>query len=85
MREVGIELEGSFSKPLTPEVLAAADVVVTMSKSTGAVAIPEGVRHVDWRLGDPGGAPPEELRRIREEIKARVETLIAELAPDSSA
>jgi protein-tyrosine-phosphatase len=82
MREVGIELDGTFSKPLTPELLADADVVVTMSKSTGAVDIPEGVRHLDWRLGDPGGAPPEEIRRIRDDIKARVETLIAELAPE---
>jgi len=81
MREVGIELDGVYSKPLTPEVLDAADVVVTMSKSTGAFEIPSSVRHVDWRLGDPGGAPPEELRRIREDIKARVEALIDELAP----
>ncbi len=81
MREVGIELDGIYSKPLTPEVLSSADVVVTMSKSTGALDVPAGTRHIDWRLGDPGGAPPEEIRRIRDEIKARVESLIAELAP----
>jgi protein-tyrosine-phosphatase len=82
MEEIGIELAGTYSKPLTPEVLQAADVVVTMSKSTGQFEIPEGVRHVDWRLGDPGGAPPDEIRRIREDIKARVQALIDELAPN---
>ena len=79
MREIGVDLDGVYSKPLTPEVLGAADIVITMSKSTGAVEIPEGTRHVDWRVGDPGGAPPEEARRIRDEIKSRVEQLLAEL------
>jgi protein-tyrosine-phosphatase len=83
MREIGVELGQTYSKPLTPEVLADADVVITMSKSTGAFEIPEGTRHLDWRIGDPGGAPPEEARRIREEIRSRVEELIAELAPES--
>jgi arsenate reductase (thioredoxin) len=79
MREIGIDLDNVYSKPLTPEVLAAADVVITMSKSTGAVEIPEGTRHVDWRVGDPGGAPPDEARRIREDITSRVEDLLDEL------
>lgn len=84
MREIGIELGETYSKPLTPEVLQDADVVVTMSKSTGSFEIPVGVRHLDWRIGDPGGAPPEEARRIREEIRSRVEELVAELAPPES-
>jgi arsenate reductase len=81
MREIGINLEGVYSKPLTPEVLRAADVVVTMGRSTGIVDIPPETRHVDWRIGDPGGAPPDEVRHIRDEIRGRVERLLAELAP----
>jgi len=79
MRELGIELDDEYSKPLTPEVLAGADVVVTMSRSTGIVEIPEGVRHVDWRIGDPRDAPAEEVRRIRDEIRGRVERLLEDL------
>jgi len=82
MSEIGIDLAGVYSKPLTPEVLRAADVVVTMGRSTGIVEIPPETRHVDWRIGDPGGAPPDEVRHIRDEIRGRVERLLAELAPD---
>jgi protein-tyrosine-phosphatase len=80
MREIGIDLEGVYSKPLTPEVLSAADVVVTMGRSTGDVEIPEGTRHIDWRIGDPGGAPIDEVRHIRDEIRARIERLVGELS-----
>ena len=79
MKEIGIDLDSSYSKPLTPEVLGAVDVIVTMGRSTGIVEIPEGTRHVDWRIGDPGGAPPEEIRRIRDDIRTRVAQLLAEL------
>ena len=79
MREIGIDLDGQYSKPLTPEVLQAADVVVTMGRSTGIVEIPAGTRHVDWRIGDPGGAPSDEIRHIRDDIQARVARLLDEL------
>lgn len=79
MREIGIELEGEYSKPLTVEVLAGADVVVTMSRSAGIVEIPAGVRHVDWRVGDPRDAPAEEIGRIRDEIRVRVERLLEDI------
>jgi arsenate reductase (thioredoxin) len=65
-----------------PEVLNAADYVVTVGRSTDDVEIPEGVRHVDWRIGDPGGdAPMDEVRHTRDEIKARVARLVDEIAP----
>ena len=79
MREIGIDLDGVYSKPLTPEVLSAADIVVTMGRSTGEVEIPAGTRHIDWRIGDPGGAPIDEVRHIRDDIRTRVERLVTEL------
>ena len=83
MNEIGIDMTTGFSKPLTDEVLNAADVIVTMGRSTGDVAIPAGARHVDWRIGDPGGgAPLIEVRHIRDEITSRVEQLLQEMLPD---
>ena len=79
MREIDIDLDESYSKPLTPEVLRTADVVVTMGRSAGVVDIPEGTRHVDWRIGDPVDAPLDEIRRIRDDIRDRVEGLYTEL------
>jgi protein-tyrosine-phosphatase len=81
MSELGIDLEGGYSKPLTDEVLRAADVIVTMGRSVGVIEIPEGADHRDWRLGDPGGAALDEVRHIRDDIAARVRSLLAELAP----
>jgi len=82
MAESGIDLSSSFTKPLAPEVLAGADVVVTMGRSVGFVEIPSAVRHLDWRVGDPTGAPPDEVRRVREDIRRRVDELAAELAAE---
>jgi protein-tyrosine-phosphatase len=67
-----------------PEILAAADVVVTMGRSVGAIELPEGTRHEDWRVGDPTGAPVDEVRRVRDEIDSRVQKLLVELGIDSS-
>jgi arsenate reductase (thioredoxin) len=72
MREVGIDLEDIYPMPLTDEALAGADVIVTLGRSVGPVRIPEDTRHEDWRIGDPVGAPLEEVRRIRDEINRRV-------------
>jgi protein-tyrosine-phosphatase len=79
MAEVGAALSEAYAKPLSPEVLAAADVVVTMGRSVGAVQIPEGTRRLDWRVGDPTGASVEEARRVRDEIDSRVTALLARL------
>jgi arsenate reductase len=79
MAEVGADLSEAYAKPLAPEVMAAADVVVTMGRSVGAVEIPESTRHVDWRVGDPTGASVDEARRVRDEIDSRVIALLAEL------
>jgi arsenate reductase (thioredoxin) len=84
MGELGVDLSEAYAKPLSREVLEAADVVVTMGHSVGQVDIPEGTRHVDWRVGDPTGAPVDEARRVRDEIDGRVQTLLAEIDSGSS-
>jgi len=79
MREVGIDLSDEFTRPLSPEVLADADIVVTMGRSVGTVEIPSTARHVDWRVGDPAGAELDEVRRVRDDIERRVAALAGEL------
>jgi arsenate reductase (thioredoxin) len=79
MAELGVDLTEAYAKPLSHEVVEAADVIVTMGRSVGSVTIPEGTRHEDWRVGDPTGAPLDEVRRVREDIDRRVQTLLAEL------
>ena len=82
--EVGIDLGEAFVRPVTSEVLAAADVVVTMGRSVGNVDIPGSARHEDWRVGDPAGADLEETRRMRDDILRRIDTLADELMNRSS-
>lgn len=81
LSEVGIDLAEIHPMPVTDEALAGADVIVTMGRGVGAVRIPSGARHEDWRIGDPVGADLDEVRRIRDEIDQRVQTLVASLAP----
>ncbi len=81
MAEIDVDLEEAFTKSVTPEVLAAADVVITMGRSVGAFELPTTVRHVDWRVGDPAGAEIDEVRRVREDIERRVDALVRELLP----
>lgn len=83
--ELGIDVSEAFAHPMTPEVLDATDVVVTMGHSVGVFEIPPGVRHEDWRVGDPVGAPLEEVRRVRADIEHRVRTLLARLDIDVEA
>ena len=80
MEELGVDMAESFTRPLTPEVLAGVDVVVTMGRSVGLVEVPPTTRHVDWRVGDPAGADVDEARRVREDIERRIEALVRELA-----
>ena len=78
MDEVGVDMSNEFPKPLTDEVVRAADVVITMGCGDACPVYP-GKRYEDWALGDPAGQDPETVRRIRDEIDRRVETLVAEL------
>ena len=79
MEEIGIDLSDALTKPLTPEVMSSADLVVTMGRSVGVGEIPATTRHVDWRVGDPAGASLSEARRVREDIERRAELLAHEL------
>jgi protein-tyrosine-phosphatase len=83
IEELGLDPSEAFARPVTDEVLGAADVIVTMGHSVGHIAIPQGVRHEDWRIGDPIGAPIHEVRRVRADIEYRVRALLTDLGvPD---
>ena len=79
MAEVGVDLDKEFPKPLTDEVVHAADAVITMGCGDACPIYP-GKRYEDWELDDPAGRDLEDVRRIRDEIRDRVERLLAEVA-----
>ena len=79
MAELAIDLEEAFPKPLTDEVVRAADVVVTMGCGDACPIYP-GKRYEDWELADPAEATSlDEVRRIRDDIDERVRRLLGEL------
>ncbi len=78
MRELGLDLAQEFPKPLTDEVVQAADVVITMGCGDACPLYP-GKRYLDWEVEDPAGQGLEAVRRIRDDIRGRVEGLLAEL------
>jgi protein-tyrosine-phosphatase len=80
LAEVGVRLDEAYPKPLTDDVLRAADIIVTMGCGEACPVIP-GVRYLDWDLPDPAGATMEAVRAVRDEITVRVHSLLAELAP----
>ena len=80
MEEIGLDLSKEFPKPLTDEVVRAADVVITMGCGDACPVYP-GKRYLDWELEDPADQPLEQVRSIRDEIDRRVRALLEELAP----
>jgi arsenate reductase (thioredoxin) len=79
MAELGVELGDAFPKPLTDEVVRAADVVVTMGCGDACPIYP-GKRYEDWEVADPALASTDgEIRAIRDDIDARVQRLLGEL------
>lgn len=78
--EIGLDVSKEFPKPLTDEVVRAADVVITMGCGDACPVYP-GKRYLDWELPDPAGKPVEEVRAIRDEIDKRVRALLDELMP----
>ena len=80
MAEVGINIAGEQPKKLTEDAVVASDVVITMGCGDECPYFP-GKRYEDWVLDDPAGQGIESVRPIRDEIKTRVEQLIASLEP----
>jgi len=78
MEELGIDMSQELPKPVTDEVVEAADVVVTMGCGDACPVYP-GKRYLDWDVSDPAGQPIEVVRQIRDSIRGRVEKLLVEL------
>ena len=78
MREIGVDLAAELPKLLTPDAVRVADAVVTMGCGDACPVLP-GKRYLDWKLDDPKGRPIEEVRRIRDDIRGRVASLLREL------
>ena len=79
MREEGIDIAAEQPKVLTPEAVQASDVVITMGCGDACPYYP-GKRYEDWKLDDPAGQGIDAVRPIRDDIRARIEGLIASLA-----
>ena len=75
MREVGIDLAGARPRLLTEELAREVDLLVTMGCGEACPWVP-GLEREDWPLDDPKGRPPDEVRRIRDEIERRVGELL---------
>ncbi|GAA2255552.1 arsenate reductase ArsC [Actinomadura luteofluorescens] len=78
MAEEGIDISAEIPKVLTVDAVQASDVVITMGCGDTCPVFP-GKRYLDWRLDDPAGQGVDAVRPIRDEIRARVEALAAEL------
>lgn len=83
MAEVGVDVSKEFPKPLTDEVVRAADVVITMGCGDACPIYP-GKRYLDWELPDPARRPLKAVRPIRDEIDQRVRRLVEELTPPTT-
>jgi arsenate reductase len=75
MQEIGIDLSRAKPQKLTQELANQAQLLVTMGCGDKCPYVP-GLRRYDWPLRDPKGLPAEDVRSIRDEVKARVLTLI---------
>lgn len=82
MREVGIDITDQTPKRLEWSTAESSDVIVTMGCGDACPVFP-GKRYEDWQLTDPAGKGVEAVRPIRDEIRRRVEALLADLVPAS--
>lgn len=78
LREVGLDVGGERPKTLEEAAVRASDVIVTMGCGDACPVFP-GKRYEDWKVTDPHGKPLAEVRAVREEIRGRVESLLASL------
>lgn len=81
MLEEGIDIAHNTPKVLTDEAVEASDVVITMGCGDACKFYP-GKRYEDWQLDDPAGQGIDAVRPIRDNIRARIEQLISEIAPN---
>jgi arsenate reductase len=81
MGEAGLDISREFPKPLTDDGVKAADVVVTMGCGDACPFYP-GKRYEDWELDDPAELDLDGVRRVRDEIRTRVERLAGELTSE---
>jgi len=79
LREIGVDTAGEYPKPLTDDVVRAADVVVTTGCGDACPVYP-GKRYLDWDLEDPEGKSLPRVRAIRDRVDALVQQLLAELS-----
>jgi protein-tyrosine-phosphatase len=79
MKEVGIDISTNKPKPLTPDMIDQANLVITMGCGAEAACPASWVETRDWGLEDPRDKPIEKVREIRDEIKARVINLLKEV------
>ena len=75
MAEAGIDISPRFPKPWTDEFVLAADIVITMGCGDACPLLP-GKQYEDWEIDDPDGKTLEEIRIIRDQIKAKVSRLL---------
>ncbi|KQQ92553.1 heat-shock protein HtpX [Leifsonia sp. Leaf325] len=80
MAEDGIDIANNVPKVLTTEAVRDSDVVITMGCGDACPIFP-GKRYEDWKLDDPAGQGIEAVRPIRDDIKARIQSLLAEILP----
>nr|WP_079153961.1 hypothetical protein [Streptomyces subrutilus] len=80
LTEAGVELSDAHPKPLTEEVVQAADIVITMGCGDACPVILDR-RYLDWPVPDPDGAPIAHVRDIRDAIDAHITGLLTQLAP----
>lgn len=78
MAELGIDIREQLPQPWSDEIVRAADIVVTMGCGDACPVFP-GKRYLDWELEDPAGRDITDVRRIRDDIRARVQRLLDEL------
>ena len=81
MREAGIDITREQPTILTADAVEHADVVITMGCGDACPIFP-GKRYEDWNLADPAGQPIDVVRKVRDEIRNRVQHLAHELLPD---
>jgi len=83
MQEEGIDITGSVPQLLSTDHVQASDAVITMGCGDVCPLFP-GKRYEDWELTDPAGKTLDEVRPIRDDIKVRVQALLAELRPTTA-